>query len=378
MTSQVKLSSRDQFLKVMEYEPVEYIPNWEAGAWPQAHERWLSEGARPEQIEGSWFDGVEALGMDLREFIPVNYGMIPVFEHKMLEESDEYEIFQDQKGIVHKALKKGTVGGTRLCMDQYLSHPVTDKKSFEEMKKRHDPHLAERYPENLDESVSRWEERKDPLILGRNTSTAGFYWRGREWMGTEEISFAWYDQPELMREMMEFFADYTIEISRPVLEKTDIDYIMLAEDLSYKTGPLLSPDTYKEFIFPHLKRMIDFFKSNGVRYVGVDTDGNPEVLLPLMMDAGVDMIWPLERAADQDPIRLREKFGKTLRLWGGVDKRELAKGKKEIDAHLKSLAPLVEEGGYIPTVDHTVPPDVSWENFLHYMEQKQKLLAGSF
>jgi uroporphyrinogen decarboxylase len=109
----------------------------------------------------------------------------------------------------------------------------------------------------------------------------------------------------------------------------------------------------------------------------VDTDGNTEPLLSLLLDAGVDAIWPIERAScDMDPAFLREKYGRSLRLFGGVDKRELARGKKAIDAHLESLLPLIEEGGFIPTVDHTVPPDVPLENFRHYMDRKAELLRG--
>ena len=100
-------------------------------------------------------------------------------------------------------------------------------------------------------------------------------------------------------------------------------------------------------------------------------------LVPMLMDAGVDILWPLERAADQDPVRLRKKFGRSLRLWGGVDKRVLTQGPAAIDAHLREFIPLIEEGGFIPTVDHTVPPDVSWENFQYYMEQKTRLLQGT-
>jgi uroporphyrinogen decarboxylase len=59
-----------------------------------------------------------------------------------------------------------------------------------------------------------------------------------------------------------------------------------------------------------------------------------------------------------------------------VDKRELAKGPAAIDAHLAALRPLVEAGGYVPTVDHTVPPDVSWPNFQYYLEAKARLLGG--
>jgi uroporphyrinogen decarboxylase len=77
-----------------------------------------------------------------------------------------------------------------------------------------------------------------------------------------------------------------------------------------------------------------------------------------------------------DPLAVRKKYGRALRLWGGVDKRELAKNPAAIDAHLRTLAPLVADGGFIPTVDHLVPPDVSLGNFEHYIARKQQLLRG--
>jgi uroporphyrinogen-III decarboxylase len=197
-------------------------------------------------------------------------------------------------------------------------------------------------------------------------------------MGTEALSYGWYDQPALMHEMMEFIADFTITVSRPILEHIAPDYIFINEDMAAKGGPLLSPKTYKKFIYPHMRRLVEFFKANGVRYVLVDTDGNSEPLIPLLLEAGVDGIWPLERASDMDPIEIRKKYGKSLRLWGGVDKRELSKDKQSIDDHLETLLPLIEEGGFIPTVDHTVPPDVSLENFIYYMERKKALLSGKW
>ena len=153
-------------------------------------------------------------------------------------------------------------------------------------------------------------------------------------------------------------------------------FCVRAEDMAMKTGPLLSPRTYETFIYPRFKRVVEFYKSHGVRYVVVDTDGNPEALIPLLLDAGVDALWPLERAADQDPIRLRKEYGQSLRLWGGVDKRTLTLGPEAIDTHLREFIPLIEEGGFIPTIDHTAPPDISWPNFQHYMESKAKLLEG--
>jgi uroporphyrinogen-III decarboxylase len=181
-----------------------------------------------------------------------------------------------------------------------------------------------------------------------------------------------------MHDVMAHYADFIIETSRPVLERIQVDYFTFNEDMSMKSGPLLSPATFRKFIYPHLVRVVTFLREHGARYVAVDTDGNPTALIPLLMDAGIDTLWPLERAADVDPLVLRRRFGRSLRLWGGVDKRVLTQGRAAICAHLRQMIPLIEEGGFIPTVDHTVPPDVSWDDFGAYMEAKGHLLNGDF
>jgi hypothetical protein len=374
------LTNRARFLRVMEYQPVDRVPNWEVGVWGQTIERWNDEGLNRHDLSWDWFTGEDSLGFDPREYIPVNFGMVPPFEPEILEETDRYVVARNANGAVTKALKEGSALGTRASMDQYLRFPVEDRADFLELRKRLTARLGSRYPACWRElMLPRWKDRDHVLILGRNCSSLGFYWRAREWMGTENVSYAWYDQPELMHEMMELILDFTIEVARPILEATDVDYMFFNEDMAMKTGPLLSPDTYRTFIYPRMKRLVSWLKGRGVHYVIVDTDGDSEPLLPLLMDAGVDGIWPLERAAqDMDPAFLRRKYGRGLRLWGAVDKREIAKGPGAIDAHLRTLAPLVEEGGFIPTIDHTVPPDVSLESFRYYLKRKEALLRGAF
>ena len=371
------MTDLERFIAVMEYQPVDRVPHHELGVWPQTIERWKTEGMPEGLLTFDWFVGEDYFGFDRREFISLNFDMIPLFERKVLEKTERYEIVRNQLGVVTKALVDGSIGNARMCMDTYLEFPVKTLEDFRKLKKRYDPRDKSRYPADWQANLPRWRSRDFVLVLGRNCQADGFYWRAREWMGTENLSLAWYDQPALCHEMMETFADFTIEVARPILEEIDVEYFNLNEDFACKGGPLIGPHTFKEFIFPHLKRLVEFFKSHGTRYVVLDTDGNPEPLIPLLMDAGVDGIWPLERAAEMDPIRLRKKYGKSLRLWGGVDKRVLPKGKAAIESHLRDLLPLVEEGGYIPTIDHTVPPDVSWQNICDYMEAKKKLLEGS-
>jgi len=109
----------------------------------------------------------------------------------------------------------------------------------------------------------------------------------------------------------------------------------------------------------------------------VDSDGDMEALIPLWMEAGVNCLWPLEQAAGMDPLRLRKKFGGKLALAGGLDKMEIAKGPKAIEKELRAkIPPLLEQGGYIPHLDHTFSPEISYDNFMYYMDLKRKLIRG--
>lgn len=373
------MNDLERFLACMSYEPADRRPNHELGAWQQTRERWRQEApGAVRDITWSWFEGEPALGLDRREFVDVDFAFIPRFEPQVIEETDDYLVARNWKGIVTKALKAGMVGGMRMSMDQYLSWPVRTPEDFRAIKKRLIAAIPERYPADLAAKIDRWRRRDCPLILGHNTAANGFYWRAREWMGTENLSYAWYDQPDLIDEMMEFYADFVIETARPVLQRIRVDYFTLNEDLSMKNGPLLSPETYRRFILPHLKRLVAFFRAHGTRYFAIDTDGDPTVLIPLFLEAGVDTMWPIERAAGVSPQAWRRRFGRDLRLWGGVDKRVLGRGPDAVKAHLREFIPLIEEGGFIPTVDHTVPPDVSWDDFRRYLDAKTALLEGDF
>lgn len=373
------MNDLDRFSACMEYKSADRRPNHELGTWPQTIQRWTQEA--PQAISGfgwDWFRTEPALGLDRRDYIPINFDFIPAFEHKVLKDTPEYEICRNSKGMVTKGLKEGMLNGVRMSMDQYLEFPVRTPEDFKTIKQRLIVGIPERYPRDLDARIAAWRKRDFPLVLGENCAANGFYWRAREWMGTENLSLAWYDYPDMMHAMMEFFADFIIATSRPVLDKIHVDYFVLNEDMSMKGGPLLGPDTFRTFIFPHLKRLVAFLRSHGTRYVAVDSDGDPTPLIPLLLEAGIDTLWPIERASEVSPQAWRKRFGKDLRLWGGVDKRELAKGPEAIRRHLREFIPLIEQGGFIPTVDHTVPPDVSWDNFRIYMDYKIKLLSGDF
>ncbi|MBM3496448.1 MAG: hypothetical protein FJX72_19335, partial [Armatimonadetes bacterium] len=160
------MTDLQRFLDCMEYRASDRRPNHELGVWPQAVDRWRTES--PDAIEGftwNWFWAEDGIGLDRREYIPVHYGFMPHFDHVMIEETEDYEVFRDGLGIVHKALKAGTVGGGRMCMDQYLGHPVRTPEDFPDIKRRLVAAIPERYPADLDARIETWKARDCPLVL---------------------------------------------------------------------------------------------------------------------------------------------------------------------------------------------------------------------
>ena len=145
--------------------------------------------------------------------------------------------------------------------------------------------------------------------------------------------------------------------------------------MAFNKGSLISPKIFKEFMMPSYKKINDLLRKHGTDIILVDSDGNTEELIPLWIESGLSGQYPLEAAAGMDAVKLRKRFGNNFILIGNIDKRALAKGRKEIDEELKKILFLISKGGYFPAVDHYVPPDVSYENYLYFLNSLRKMSA---
>jgi uroporphyrinogen decarboxylase len=97
--------------------------------------------------------------------------------------------------------------------------------------------------------------------------------------------------------------------------------------------------------------------------------------MPSFIEAGINCLFPYEVNSCVHPGTLLAEYGKELRIMGGVDKLEMRKGKKAIAAYMKTLVPLVERGGYIPFCDHRCPPDVNPDDYIYYLDLKEKMFG---
>jgi len=148
----------------------------------------------------------------------------------------------------------------------------------------------------------------------------------------------------------------------------------MAEDICYNHGPLISPDMMREFLFPYYQQLITNLKSRQPDparhlYIQIDTDGHVSPVIPVYQEIGMDVMTPFEVASGCDVVEIGKRHP-DLVMFGGVDKRELAKGKDAIDRLVDSIFPAMRKrGGYIPTCDHGVPEEVPYKDYCYYRKR---------
>ena len=158
-----------------------------------------------------------------------------------------------------------------------------------------------------------------------------------------------------------------------VLPPMTVDYLGFGEDIAYKTSTLISPDMFRRFLFPRYKAVTKYAREHGLDITYYDSDGNLDQFMELYFEAGIDGFDPCEVAAGMDPVILRRKYGKRIKMIGGIDKREIAKGKEAILKELAKIPPIIRQGGYIPKIDHSVSSDISLDNFRFYIDELKKI-----
>jgi uroporphyrinogen decarboxylase len=121
---------------------------------------------------------------------------------------------------------------------------------------------------------------------------------------------------------------------------------------------------------PYYNDLVGFLRNElGVPIVNVDTDGDCLLLVPEFVEAGVNMILPWEVQAGMDVVAVREQWPTQFVINGGIDKRALYADRAAIEAEImRVVPPMLEKGGYIPALDHLVPPEVPLENYRYFLE----------
>ena len=352
------MNDLERFRACMAYEPVDHTPFWDWWAWPETVDRWRSEGFDPDRPS-------PASICDQRQAFSGWFFPNPPFEREVVEEDDRHVVYVNHEGILMKERKDQPFSS----MPQFLRFPVQTRAEFRAFwKQRMQPDLAARIGPDWRAQLKAWRAVPQPLIV-ISDRWGGFFGPLRNLVGVETLCTLFYDDPAFVEEMMDADAEFIIAMMGQILDVIEIDAFGFWEDMAYNHAPLISPDMARRYMLPRYKRVADFVRSRGVPYIGLDSDGQIDPLIPVWLDAGLNFLYPFEVQAGMDVLEVRRKYGPELRLWGGVDKRALAQGRAAIDAELGRVKPLIDEGGYIPHTDHSCPPDISFDNYCYYLQR---------
>ena len=353
------MTQREAFQATMNFEKAERLCQFEWGYWEETLGRWREEGL-PEGAE-PWDD----CGITHYFRPPLKHDIFPAFEREVLEEDEASRVVRTEAGIIWRESKIGT------RFPQFIKHPVSNREDFEEIKHRIDPNTPGRYADDWDEWAAGAKDFPHVLCLGRREN--GFFGWLRELMGLETLLFAYVEQPDFVHEICRYHVSYLQGLYGRALRDVEFDFVFMWEDMAYKNGPLISPEFFRTFMLPYYREMVDFYKQMGAKWVLVDTDGNMSQLIPLFLEAGVDGLLPFEVAAGMDVCKIREEFPE-LRILGGIDKRKMAQGPEAIDQELERKLPaMFRSGGYLPSADHHIHPEVSYDNFKYYLQRCRAL-----
>jgi len=295
---------------------------------------------------------------------------VPEFDQKVLEDRGDYELVQDVAGravLYFKGRRQG-------FMPEYVDHPVKDWQTWQDNCKWR---LESETPARIAALEARMpaavEAAGQGLIISQRVIGGCMFLRSL--LGPVEVLYAFYDMPDLLHDCMQTWLRLADAVMARHQKQVTIDELFLAEDICYNHGPLYSPQMMKEFLFPYYQQLVSNVRSrqldrNRHLYVHVDTDGRAEPVIPLYGEAiGMDVMSPFEVASGCDVVDLGRKVP-DLAMFGGIDKRVLARGPEAIDRHVETILPAMRErGGYIPTCDHGVPPEVRWQDYLHYRKR---------
>jgi len=364
------MNERERFVRTMTCTSPDRPSYGDYFAYDSTRLRWEREGLPIGLDSGGLFDffGMDHIDIWNRDGLFISPNPLPTYQEEVIEDTPDYIVHRTESGSIVRTLKNSPPP----AMPQFISYPITDRQGWQDLARRLDPNTPGRLPDNLDELGRLSPSRTTPFgaWLG---GTFGYI---RDWLGVEGASYAFYDDPVWIAEMISHLTYfYTTIIKRIVSSGLQLDWVMFWEDMAYKAGPLLSPSQYTKYCLPFYHAVIDLLHQNGVHVIGLDSDGDIHALIPIWLDLGISIMHPMEVASGMDVCATRRQFGTKVRFLGGIDKRPLALDYAAIDAEVVPKVNFLLEsgGGFVVEVDHGIPPDISFANYCYFRDLVRSL-----
>ncbi|MBQ7293158.1 MAG: hypothetical protein IJW79_05395 [Clostridia bacterium] len=324
-------------------------------------DEWRAQGASEKEISMQAFDW---------DYVPTvrlsaNVGAITGMGKKVVEDTPEYQICIDYMGRRTKLCKKSAT------LPLPLNYPVETPDDWEKIK---------RWYAFNDKRINKEKllEQKKEIAGGKLSvfSMVGAFDQPRQLMGEEALCVACYEEPEMLHDMLDTFADTAVKTIEMVGEIAPIDMLFVHEDMAGKSGPLFGPVQIREFFKPYYTRVWEAAKAYGAKLFSQDSDGDISPILDELIECGLNCIHPMEPVGGNDMVELRKKYGKKICFKGGIDKHALVKGKAAVKRELEyRLDSCLMGGGTIFGLDHRIPNGVHIDTYKYYVNLGREMLG---
>jgi uroporphyrinogen decarboxylase len=354
------MTSRERFTAALTGTDADRIPIYELYFWPSTLKRWRMEGLPADVMPQQYFD-LDKAGI-------FSYGLSLGFQVGTIEEDETSSLVLDSLGVYRRVFKQGDFGG------EYVKATITSAEDWQ----KHARNLVAQkqlVPELMPyDNITGIPTRCRTMREYYDLCTADGRFRvltvgdpidvARQVMGEEQFMYNIADEPEFIRLIVEDFSRFN-EAMLSVLHDMGyhFDAMWVFSDLCYKNGMFISPHFYRENILPSFRRYVALCHEAGARFI-FHSDGNISDLLPLLMEAGVDCMQPLEARAGNDIRELIPKYGDRMSFMGNINADVLATTHEKIEAEIASkIACGKTSRRYIFHSDHSIAPLVSMENY---------------
>ena len=316
----------ERFRAVMNFQPVDRLPRWEwAMWWDQTITRWHKEG------------------------LPQSFKASQVFDIARWFDLDPYQQFWFS-----------TTDATIEATQHHVEGIVANMDDYRRVRPRLFPSHA-----SAIQDMAAWHARQKQGEAVVWCTVEGFFWFPRTLMGFEKLMFAFGDQPELLHAINTDLLEFNLKLLDQVFSVCTPTFMTIAEDMSYNHGPMIARRTFEAFVAPYYRALLPRLQERGIPLF-MDTDGDVTLLVPWLEALGIQGVLPLERQAKVDGLQLRKQFPNLLMV-GHFDKMTMNRGEDAMRAEFERLVPLIQKGGFIPSVDHQTPPGVSLEQYRSYL-----------
>ena len=212
--------------------------------------------------------------------------------------------------------------------------------------------------------------------MGRESQTVFIQtWYSR---GFDQILLDMTVNPDLVKAMVDRIMTFRMEHVRRILEEVagKAHFIQIADDYGTQNGLMLSPQMWREFFRPALKRLVDLIHEYGLKAF-LHSCGSVRKLIPDLIEIGIDILNPIQtRARGMDPLELKNNYGQQICFHGSLDTQQTLPfgSEEEVSEEVRQrIETLGSGGGFIIAPTHTIEPDVPIKNILAMYKADRKV-----